>query len=186
MRSCLEWLRPASISHSVWFLCRSLPGSSHHLFLFSSSAPRKDKLQIIKVCFAANLPNTMLTPPVMRSLLCISQISRGMSLRAYTFNWLRQASSHVIWNKDSWVFSEGHDFWTTYLTSSNKILLSFGWINKRVSHWGYSLMRNHLFGFYNSQPLWAAVIDASQCLYSTWLWLGSFVVKHFKLILKIQ
>lgn len=121
----------------------------------------------IKVCFAANLPNTMLTPPVMRSLLCISQISRGMSLRAYTFNWLRQASSHVIWNKDSWVFSEGHDFWTTYLTSSNKILLSFGWINKRVSHWGYSLMRNHLFGFYNSQPLWAAVIDANQCLYST-------------------
>lgn len=54
---------------------------------FVSFSPHlKAKLRTIKVHFASNLPNTMLTPPVMRSLLCISQISRGMSLKAYTFN----------------------------------------------------------------------------------------------------
>lgn len=58
--------------------------------LLEKKKKKRDKLQMIKVksvfFLASNLPNTMRTPPVMRSLLCISQISRGMSLKAYAFN----------------------------------------------------------------------------------------------------
>lgn len=63
--------------------------------LFPPSAPSEGWITNDKSVFCIQSPpNTIPTPAVMRSLLCISQISRGMSLKAYTFNWLRQAGSH--------------------------------------------------------------------------------------------
>ena len=123
-----EWLRPVSVFS--FGLVSSL--QPHHFVSFFSSRsppPTKDESQTIKkkCVFASNLPDTMPTPPVMRSLLCISQISRGMSLKAYTFNWLRRAGEQASRRaggrgapqQKTAVFLEGRDIWTMYSKSPN-------------------------------------------------------------------
>lgn len=110
--SCLQWLETGfNFAQCLISPALRLPVC----FLFSKKKKKKrDKLQMIKVksvfFLASNLPNTMRTPPVMRSLLCISQISRGMSLKAYAFNWLRRSRRPRRSVTKEAVFLEGCEF----------------------------------------------------------------------------